>query len=54
VVSRVLGIHFAVRWPARDPEGGALFRRLGGEQYESELEAEMALKALTVDSWISM
>lgn len=43
-----------LRWPGRDPEGGALFRMLGGEQYESELEAEMALKALTVDSWISM
>ena len=43
-----------LRWPSRDPEGGALFRRLGGGRYEKELEAEKALVALTVDSWISM
>lgn len=43
-----------LRWPGRDPEGGELFMRLGGNCYEKELESEMALKALTVDSWISM
>ncbi|KAI9163916.1 hypothetical protein HJFPF1_05548 [Paramyrothecium foliicola] len=41
-----------LRWPARDPEGGSLFMRLGGEHYPEELESEKALMALTVDSWI--
>lgn len=41
-----------LRWPSRDPEGGALFMRLGGERYTKELEAEKALITLTVDSWI--
>lgn len=41
-----------LRWPSRDREGGALFLSLGGGQYRDELEAEMALMALTVDSWI--
>lgn len=43
-----------LRWPARDRENGAMFRRLGGERYEKELKAELALSSLTVDSWISM
>ena len=43
-----------LRWPGRDREGGAMFRRLGGERYEYELEAELALRTLTVDSYIFM
>ena len=42
-----------LRWPGRDPEGGGFFKRLGGRHYEKELKSEMALVALTVDSWIS-
>lgn len=42
------------RWPGRDLEDGAMFRRLGGERYEMELKAELALRDLTVDSWISV
>lgn len=43
-----------LRWPGRDREGGAMFRRLGGERYEMELKAELAMRDLTVDSWISV
>ena len=43
-----------LRWPSRDHEGGALFMRLGGNRYKEELEAERALKSLTVDSWIAI
>lgn len=43
-----------LRWPGRDPEGGGFMLKLGGERYGRELESEMAIKALTVDSWICM
>ena len=43
-----------LRWPAWDPEGGVLFMRLGGERSKKESESEIALKALTVNSWISI
>lgn len=41
-----------LRWSARDHEKGSLFLRLGGDHYEEELEAELAIRSLTVDSWI--
>lgn len=43
-----------MRWPGRDPESGGFMMKLGGERYMRELESEMAIKALTIDSWISM
>ncbi|EFY89575.1 hypothetical protein MAC_04430 [Metarhizium acridum CQMa 102] len=43
-----------LRWTSRDSEKGSLFLQLGGHRYEKELESELAIRTLTVDSWISV
>lgn len=41
-----------LRWASSYPEWRDLLLRLGGAQYEAELECELAIRRLTVDAWI--
>ncbi|KAK4234360.1 aminoglycoside phosphotransferase [Achaetomium macrosporum] len=41
-----------LRWASLLPEWRGLLLRLGGHNYARELEAEQAIRKLTVDSWI--
>ncbi|KAH9886110.1 APH-domain-containing protein [Xylariomycetidae sp. FL2044] len=41
-----------LRWSVSRPEWRRMLMHLGGSAYEKELEYEMAIKSLTVDSWI--
>ncbi|KAI1383784.1 kinase-like domain-containing protein [Hypoxylon trugodes] len=41
-----------LRWTATNHEWGSLLLELGGSRYKAELECELAIRALTVDSWI--
>ena len=41
-----------LRWASQRPEWRDLLMRLRGEGYERELECEIAIQSLTVDSWI--
>lgn len=39
-------------WPTRTPERGELLMRMGGDRYRKELEAEKALRSLTISSYV--
>jgi aminoglycoside phosphotransferase len=41
-----------LRWASLLPEWREMLLRLGGDKYGKELEAEQAIRKLTVDSWI--